>query len=63
MSVDDSMPEDIQEWKGLKIDDNMLHQLQKLMAHLELSERPDYLPIEFCFAFKDFEGNPTNISE
>lgn len=33
------------------------------MAHLELSERSDYNPFEFCFAFKDFEGNPTNTSE
>ena len=38
-------------------------ELQKLMAHLELSERMDYNPFEFCFAFKDFDGNPTNTSE
>ena len=33
------------------------------MAHLELSERSDYNPFEFCFAYKDLDGNPTNISE
>ncbi len=33
------------------------------MAHLELSDRSDYNPFEFCFAFKDFEGNPTNTAE
>ena len=33
------------------------------MAHLELSERSDYNPFEFCFAFKDLDGNPTNTSE
>ena len=45
------------------MDDNVLHQFQKLLAHLELSERQDYNPFEFCFAFKDLDGNPTNISE
>ena len=33
------------------------------MAHLELSERSDYNPFEFCFAFKEFDGNPTNTGE
>jgi hypothetical protein len=33
------------------------------MANLELSPRMDYNPTEFCFAFKDFEGNPTNLGE
>jgi hypothetical protein len=33
------------------------------MAHLELSERNDYNPCEFCFAFKDLDGNPTNTGE
>lgn len=33
------------------------------MANLELSPRTDYNPTEFCFAFKDFEGNPTNLGE
>jgi ubiquitin carboxyl-terminal hydrolase 34 len=33
------------------------------MAHLELSDRNDYDPFEFCFAFKDEEGRPTNTGE
>jgi hypothetical protein len=33
------------------------------MANLELSEISDYLPKGFCFAFKDFEGLPTNTDE
>ena len=44
LCVDDQIPDDYQEYKGMKIDDNVLHQLQKLMAHLELSERSDYNP-------------------
>lgn len=63
LSVDDHTPEDLQTYKGFKIDDNMLHQLQRLMANLELSERQDFAPLEFCFAFKDFDGNPTNTAE
>jgi uncharacterized UBP type Zn finger protein len=61
--VDDNLPEELVEYKNVKIDDNMLHQFQKVMANLELSPRMDYNPTEFCFAFKDFEGNPTNLGE
>lgn len=41
----------------------MLHQLQKLVCNLELSERQYFTPSEFCFAFKDLDGNPTNTGE
>jgi len=44
------------------IDDNNYHQLQKLFAYLTLSQRSDFTPIDFCFSFKDFEGNPTDIT-
>ena len=63
LCVDDGIPQDLVEYKGEKVDDNMLHQMQKLVAHLELSERTDYNPFEFCFAFKEFDGNPTNTAE
>ena len=33
------------------------------MANLELSERTDYNPWQFCFAFKEFDGGPTNTGE
>ena len=42
---------------------NIFHQMQKLIAHLELSQRNEYNPVGFCFAFKEFDGTPTNISE
>ena len=29
---------------------------------LELSEKRAYNPFGFCFAFKDYEGNPTNTA-
>ena len=39
LCVDDGKPEVIKEYKQEQIDDNMLHQMQRLFAHLELSER------------------------
>jgi hypothetical protein len=63
LCVDDGKPEVIKEYKQEQIDDNMLHQMQRLFAHLELSERQDYNPIGFTFSFKEFDGGPTNTSE
>ena len=60
LCVDDGKPEDWRDFKGEKVDDNALHQLQKLMANLELTDRSDYNPWEFCFAFKEPDGGPTN---
>eukprot|EP00826_Nyctotherus_ovalis_P065647 TRINITY_DN9653_c0_g2_i1.p1 TRINITY_DN9653_c0_g2~~TRINITY_DN9653_c0_g2_i1.p1 ORF type:complete len:271 (+),score=76.45 TRINITY_DN9653_c0_g2_i1:35-847(+) len=60
MAADDKRPPMIENPK--KIDDNILHQLQKIFAYLELTERQDYKPDKFCFAFKDLDGQPTNIS-
>ena len=33
------------------------------MSFLELSERQDYNPREFCFSYKDFDNMPTNVRE
>ena len=63
MCVDDGKEEELADYKQEKIDDNMLHQMQKLIAHLELSERNEYNPMQFCFAFKEFDGSPTNTAE
>jgi len=60
--VDDS-PERIEEYKERKIDDNMLRQLQLLFGGLELSERAMADPTEFCFSFKQMNGQPTNPGE
>jgi len=43
------------------VDDNFLHQVQRMFSFLELSERQDYNPHGFCFSFKDWEGNPTDV--
>jgi len=63
LCVDDKVDPQVKEYKGDLVDDNMLHQLQKLMSNLELSARNDYNPWEFCFAFKEFDGSPTNTLE
>ena len=63
LCIDDGKAEELVEYKNKMVDDNMFHQMQKLFAHLELSERMDYNPFGFCFAFKEFDGNPTIISE
>ena len=63
LCIDDGTPEDEKEYKGEVFDDNLLHQLQRMMAHLELSERQDYNPKGFCFSFKEFDGAPTNTAE
>lgn len=45
-----------------EVDDNVVHQLQKMFGFLELSDRQDYNPYEFCFSFKDYTGSPVNVS-
>jgi ubiquitin carboxyl-terminal hydrolase 34 len=62
LMADDGAAPDWQEYKGRTIDDNVLHQLQRLFGHLELSEKVDYNPIDFCFSFKQMDGQPTNTS-
>lgn len=44
------------------IEDNLLRQMQKMYGFLELSEKQAYDPFEFCFAFKDLDGQPTNTA-
>lgn len=63
LCVDDGKEQNLQEYKNYVVDDNMFHQMQKLIAHLELSERKAYNPFEFCFAFKECDGQPTNTAE
>lgn len=44
-------------------EENMLYQLQLLFAGLQKSEKQYVSPKGFCHAFKDWEGNPTNVLE
>ena len=45
------------------VDDNMFHQCQKLFSYLLLSQKYDYNPFGFTYAFKDIDGNPTKLYE
>lgn len=52
----------VKDSKNRDVDDNVLHQLQKMFAYLLLSDRQDYKPTDFCFSFKDYAGEPVNVS-
>lgn len=59
----DPSPEDLQEYKGDRIDDNLLRQLQRLFGQLELSERHAADPKALCFSYKDYDGTPIKTGE
>ncbi|CAD8206268.1 unnamed protein product [Paramecium pentaurelia] len=62
LQANDNKDVDLQLSKtGFTYDDNVLHQLQQMFSYLELSDRVDYNPQEFCAAFKDYAGEPVNI--
>ena len=44
-------------------DDNVLYQIQCIFTALQTSEKQYYNPKGFCHAFKDWDGNPTNVLE
>lgn len=54
--------EDINEGK-IDDHDNLFHQVQLIFGALKISQRQYYDPRLFCYAFKDYEGNPTNVFE
>jgi ubiquitin C-terminal hydrolase len=62
LMASDGQPENTVEHRNRKVDDNLLHQFQKMMAYLDVSDRKDFNPVEFCFAYKDHTGEPTNVS-
>lgn len=62
LMADDGQPQCLAKRAGKEIDDNIFHQLQTMFANLQLTEKQDYTPDEFCFSFKDFEGQPVNVS-
>ena len=45
------------------VKDDMLYQLQRLVANLETSERNDYNMRAFCYSFKEFDGKPTDHTQ
>lgn len=47
--------------RGEQVDNNSLHQWLKMFSFLQLTDRQEYNPVEFCFAFKELGGNPMNV--
>jgi len=62
LMADDGQPECLAKKGAKEVDDNIFRQLQNMFANLELTERQDYNPDEFCFAWKDLDGMPVNVS-
>ncbi|EAR94410.2 ubiquitin carboxy-terminal hydrolase (macronuclear) [Tetrahymena thermophila SB210] len=56
----ENLVEAIYNKKKMITDDNILHQFQQMFSFLEMSDRVDYNPIEFCYSFKDYSGEPVN---
>ena len=46
-----------------KDNENVLFQMKKMFYNLINSERKFYTPTDFCHAFKNYEGLPTNVHE
>jgi hypothetical protein len=42
------------------VDDNILHQIQRIFGYLEKTTRLDFIPSAFCVAYKPF-GESVNI--
>ena len=62
MSADDGEPEKPSSgYRHSVEDDNLLHQLQIMYTYLTYSDRMDYSPRDFCYSYKDFDGNPMNV--
>ena len=56
-------------WKAVRekdgrerqVNDDILYQTQRMFAFLELSDQGEYNPVDFCYAFKDYDGQPINV--
>ena len=59
LMADDKLPPNmITTPKWGTVDDNTLHQTQNMFGFLDLTDRQDYNPSDFCFSYKDFDGQP-----
>ena len=62
MADDKKVPNMVTTKKWGTVDDNTLHQTQNMFGFLDLTDRQDYNPSDFCFSFKDFSGQPVKTS-
>lgn len=61
LSTRDEVDPKLVDFEGEQTDDNLLHQLLRMAGFLELSERQEYNPREFCFSYRDSAGQRTNV--
>ena len=61
MAAHDKVAPDMVEYNDRLIDDNFLHQLQRLFSNLALTDRVAYNTRDFCFSYKDC-GQPVDVS-
>lgn len=57
---DKKEPQWVLDNKDNRVDDNFLHQLQRIFGFLERTTRIDFVPSAFCIAYKPF-GESVNI--
>eukprot|EP01083_Nonionella_stella_P103309 294895_1 len=53
----------ISDEKLVRTEESVTHQLQHILAFLQESEKQFCDPSSFCHSFKDFDGQPTNVSQ
>ena len=49
------------EKSGRTIDNNSLHQWLRMFSFMQMTDRQEYNPYDFCYAFKEHNGAPTNV--
>jgi hypothetical protein len=42
--------------------DDFMYQLQRMYFNLQYSQKKSFVPKEFCYANKDYDGKPINTS-
>ena len=64
LMADDGVPPKIVDADryGQEVDDNILHQFQRMFGYLSLSDKQDFDPAPFCYSFKDYSGKPVNMA-
>ena len=62
LMANDYVPVEMTEVKTKQIDDNVFHQLQIMFGFLQDSHRREFNPTNFCLSYKDYDGQPINIS-
>lgn len=62
LMADDYVEVKMTEVKNKQVDDNVFHQFQLMFGFLQNSHRREYNPLDFCLSYKDYGGQPVNIS-